>query len=122
MPLTAAGRPDIDRQRCKGCGLCVEFCPFGRLVLDSDMNQAGYHPAVIADRSSDANGARHPEPSTRLARSEKHPPDDFLAHNVAFWCPRCRYCELICPDAAVRIAGPTEGLEGAAATNGKGSA
>ncbi len=37
----------IDQQRCKGCGLCVEFCPQDNIKLSSAMNQAGYHPACI---------------------------------------------------------------------------
>ena len=37
----------IDQQRCKGCGLCVEFCPQDDIELSSDMNEAGHHPACI---------------------------------------------------------------------------
>jgi len=36
----------IDRQRCKGCGFCVKFCPRGLIHLDSDFNDKGFHPAV----------------------------------------------------------------------------
>ena len=37
----------IDEQCCKSCGLCVEFCPQSIIELSSDMNRAGYHPAVV---------------------------------------------------------------------------
>ena len=37
----------IDQQCCKGCGLCVEFCPQDNIELSSDMNEAGHHPACI---------------------------------------------------------------------------
>jgi 2-oxoglutarate ferredoxin oxidoreductase subunit delta len=38
----------IDADRCKGCGFCVEFCPFGALALSSEYNPKGYHPPVLA--------------------------------------------------------------------------
>jgi len=37
----------IDQERCKGCGLCVEFCPQGVLKLDSSFNSKSYHPAMV---------------------------------------------------------------------------
>jgi 2-oxoglutarate ferredoxin oxidoreductase subunit delta len=41
---------DIDVERCKGCGLCVSFCPKGILELDvSVVNGLGYHPVRLAD-------------------------------------------------------------------------
>ena len=105
---TAAISPEIDRSRCKGCGLCVEYCPFGRLVLDDDLNQAGYHTAVLRDEPvSPAAGVADENGGVTAVEV-----GDALAHNVSFWCPRCRYCETVCPDAAIRVSGPTDGLEG----------
>jgi 2-oxoglutarate ferredoxin oxidoreductase subunit delta len=37
----------IDTRRCKGCGLCVEFCPKHCLDLTNDLNAIGYHPARL---------------------------------------------------------------------------
>ena len=37
----------IDRERCKGCGLCVEFCPQGVLEISGQSNQKGYFPAEV---------------------------------------------------------------------------
>ncbi len=42
------GRIYVDRERCKGCGFCVEFCPFGALELETDYNAKGYHPPFLA--------------------------------------------------------------------------
>lgn len=36
----------IDRERCKGCGLCVMVCPKEVLALSDELNARGYHPAV----------------------------------------------------------------------------
>lgn len=37
----------IDRERCKGCGLCVPVCPNDLIRLGEDLNSKGYHPAEI---------------------------------------------------------------------------
>lgn len=39
------GTLEIDRERCKGCGLCVRACPFTVLALDTEMNSFGIYPA-----------------------------------------------------------------------------
>ena len=37
---------EVDKERCKGCELCVEFCPTGVLTVSPDINQKGYHPSL----------------------------------------------------------------------------
>ncbi len=39
----------IDKERCKGCGFCVEFCPTQVLALDEEFNAKGYHPPKVVD-------------------------------------------------------------------------
>lgn len=34
----------IDRDRCKGCGLCIAVCPRQHLRPSESINEAGYHP------------------------------------------------------------------------------
>ena len=42
----------VDREICKGCGLCVKACPKGILALDPQhFNQKGYAPAVCTDQA-----------------------------------------------------------------------
>ena len=36
---------DIDRDRCKGCGLCVTVCPKNVLEISKKINTKGYFPA-----------------------------------------------------------------------------
>lgn len=36
---------------CKGCGLCVNACPKGLIVIDMEkINHKGHHPACIKDQ------------------------------------------------------------------------
>lgn len=34
----------IDTERCKGCGLCVYFCPKKVLEISDELNKKGYYP------------------------------------------------------------------------------
>ncbi len=38
---------EIDKDHCKGCGLCIEACPKGVIVFSTEINKLGYdgHPA-----------------------------------------------------------------------------
>lgn len=40
---------EIEADRCKGCSLCVEFCPQHALRLSDELNAKGYHPAELHD-------------------------------------------------------------------------
>ncbi len=37
----------IDANRCKGCGLCVEFCPEKVIALDKHLNKNGINAAIV---------------------------------------------------------------------------
>jgi 2-oxoglutarate ferredoxin oxidoreductase subunit delta len=34
----------IDREKCKGCLLCVSFCPKGSISVDKKLNRRGVTP------------------------------------------------------------------------------
>lgn len=41
----------VDIDYCKGCGLCVKFCPQEIMQLEADViTQKGYHPAHCVDQ------------------------------------------------------------------------
>ena len=40
----------IDRETCKGCGLCADVCPKHLLALSKEINTKGYHPIGIRIR------------------------------------------------------------------------
>lgn len=42
----------IDRERCKGCELCVDFCPRTVLSLSPKLNSRGQHYATATNPAS----------------------------------------------------------------------
>ena len=53
LPLDASshsipvGELHIIKDRCKGCGFCIEFCPNQVLQEASEFNKKGYHPPLV---------------------------------------------------------------------------
>ena len=43
------GDVHILKERCKGCGFCVEYCPEEVLTLSHEFNKKGYHPPVTVE-------------------------------------------------------------------------
>lgn len=43
---------NFDKNRCKGCMLCVSVCPKHILALDSGTNAKGYRPVMCTDLDS----------------------------------------------------------------------
>jgi 2-oxoglutarate ferredoxin oxidoreductase subunit delta len=39
----------VDRERCKGCGVCVANCPTETLALAKEVNGRGYNYAYMAN-------------------------------------------------------------------------
>lgn len=45
----------IIKERCKGCGFCIEFCPRKVLVESPEYNSKGYHPPQVIDQEGCAS-------------------------------------------------------------------
>lgn len=74
----------VEQECCKGCGLCVVFCPQDVIALDETrLNAKGYHPATLIDPRQQCTGCaicavvcpdvcitvlREPAPARRKAR------------------------------------------------------
>jgi 2-oxoglutarate ferredoxin oxidoreductase subunit delta len=43
------GQVFIDKDRCKGCGFCVEYCPRDVLKMGNEMSSKGYQLAKVED-------------------------------------------------------------------------
>lgn len=46
----------VDRDRCKGCALCVGVCPKHLLHMESGYNARGYRPVMLADSEGQCTG------------------------------------------------------------------
>ena len=43
------GNIEIDQELCKGCEICVSFCPRDVIYISDRLNTSGYLPAVFND-------------------------------------------------------------------------
>ena len=68
------GKITIDRERCKGCSLCVSVCPQKVIVTSPVLNHMGYYPAEFKENKQ--------EDKT---------------------CIACAMCATICPDIAIEV-------------------
>ena len=41
----------FNKDKCKGCELCVSFCPKKILALDETVNAKGYRPAGVVNQA-----------------------------------------------------------------------
>lgn len=42
---------EINKERCKECGLCVAHCPKKVISFEEEVNKASYHPVKIDDKN-----------------------------------------------------------------------
>jgi 2-oxoglutarate ferredoxin oxidoreductase subunit delta len=49
--VTPEAEIHIIKDRCKGCGFCIEFCPMSVLEESDEINEKGFHPPRVVDES-----------------------------------------------------------------------
>ena len=69
------GKIIIDKERCKGCQLCVSACPQEVITVSRKLNQKGYYPAECV--ASENNENRN--------------------------CTGCTMCAIVCPEVAIEV-------------------
>jgi 2-oxoglutarate ferredoxin oxidoreductase subunit delta len=76
----------IDREKCKGCLLCISFCPKGLISVDKDLNRRGVKPVKFS-RQANLNEGGIP----------------LKAGNETPECLGCAMCAIICPDCCIEV-------------------
>ncbi len=71
------GRIEIDKERCKGCGLCINVCPKKQIEISEELNTKGYYPARFQEENL----------------TETDPAE----------CTGCAMCAITCPDVAIEV-------------------
>ena len=70
------GRITIDRELCKGCYLCILFCPNHLIAVSEILNQKGYYPAEFTETDGNKGDRK---------------------------CTGCATCAIVCPDVAIEV-------------------
>lgn len=76
----AKGCIEIDFEECKGCQLCIAFCPQNTISEGTELNQKGYFPAKFTPGfESDARDG------------------------TGKGCNGCALCAIVCPEVAIVV-------------------
>ena len=75
-------RIEINKDRCKGCYLCIVNCPNSLIKIGSELNAKGVKPAVF---------------------SEGKPVHDKSASGKPDKCTGCAMCAMICPEFIIKV-------------------
>lgn len=75
--MSVKGRIEIDKEKCKGCGLCITVCPKKQIDISDQLNTKGYYPANFHEESVSANATTK--------------------------CTGCSLCAVMCPDIAIEV-------------------
>lgn len=73
--MAAKGMIVINRERCKGCHLCLEVCPNQNIEVDPELNKKGYQPAKFNDVEQEGKKG----------------------------CTGCAMCAVVCPEVAIEV-------------------
>jgi 2-oxoglutarate ferredoxin oxidoreductase subunit delta len=82
----------INRDKCKGCLLCISFCPKGAIGVDKNFNRRGVKPAKFSRQSG------IPPSAIAESRNERE-----KAGKQSSACVGCALCAIICPDCCIEV-------------------
>ena len=80
----------IDRERCKGCLLCISLCPRTLIRLDNNLNSRGVKPVKFTPLERTKGKSRKSKSLT-----------GFIDNSTE--CLGCMQCALICPDCCIEV-------------------
>lgn len=80
----------IDRERCKGCFLCISFCPKNLIAVDKKLNKKGVQPVKFSREQQNLN--KLPSGIPRLGGGKDNSE-----------CLGCSLCAIICPDCCITV-------------------
>mgnify|MGYP000194081441 CR=1 FL=1 len=94
----------IDKERCKGCDLCVVACPVQVLALAGEVNGKGYNYSQMV-RPDDCIGcASCPKGLLALSKTrlnqKGHAPVELTEPDK---CVGCAFCATMCPDCVITV-------------------
>jgi 2-oxoglutarate ferredoxin oxidoreductase subunit delta len=76
------GKVVINQDKCKGCLLCVNFCPKGLLKKSAKLNKRGLNFVEFSSRDNFKNG---------------------ISGDLNGECIGCAQCAIICPDCCIEV-------------------
>jgi len=87
----------IKKDKCKGCLLCISFCPKGLISVDNALNSKGVRPVEFSRRGNKIAGGIPPPAivGSRQGREE--------AEKDNSECLGCSMCAIICPDCCIEV-------------------
>lgn len=76
----------VDKEKCKGCLLCVAFCPKGLLAQSKKLNRRGANFIEFSRKANKKGGGIPP-----------------LAGHDTGECIGCAMCAVICPECCIEV-------------------
>ena len=76
----------INKDKCKGCLLCISFCPKGAIIAENKLNKRGVKPVKFS--------------RTKVKASSGIPSKAGIKNSE---CIGCTICAVICPDCCIEV-------------------
>ena len=80
----------INKNKCKGCFLCVGVCPQGLIITEDELNLRGIKPVKFSRQANSKAGG--------IPTERKRAPGKSGGK-----CLGCSMCAVICPDCCIEV-------------------